>query len=111
MHPVVKFFLPMRIRTRLPSMKIQPIPTSVCRHSPHRDTVSSMSAVELAVEKVKRLDESHARHLLAWLQAQEQPMAALPLPVGARAMLGFARRFRAQSRPTSEWMSELREGE
>ncbi len=31
-----------------------------------------MSAIELAIEKVKRLDESHARRLLAWLQAQEQ---------------------------------------
>ena len=28
----------------------------------------------------------------------------------ARALLGFARRFR-KTRPTSEWMAELREGE
>ena len=70
-----------------------------------------MSAVELAIEKVKHLDESHARHLLAWLQAQEQLTPTQSAPVGARAMLGFARRFRAQARPTTEWMSELREGE
>ena len=70
-----------------------------------------MSAVELAVEKVKRLDEEHARRLLAWLQSQEQLASAYPAPVGARAVLGFARRFRAQPRSTGQWMSELREGE
>ena len=32
-------------------------------------------------------------------------------PVGARAMRGFARRFRPTPRRTSEWMAELREGE
>lgn len=32
-------------------------------------------------------------------------------PAGARAMLGFARRFRSRPRRTSEWMKELREGE
>ena len=32
-------------------------------------------------------------------------------PVGARAMRGFARRFRPQPRRTSDWMAELREGE
>ena len=70
-----------------------------------------MSAVELAIEKVKHLDEGHARQLLAWLQAQEQMPQAYAAPLGARAMLGFARRLRAQPRPTAEWMSELREGE
>lgn len=70
-----------------------------------------MSAVELAVEKVKHLDESHARQLLAWLQAQERLPSAGVTPVGARALLGFARRFRAEARSTSQWMSELREGE
>ena len=70
-----------------------------------------MSAIELAIEKVKRLDENHARQLLAWLQAQEQSMPASAAPRGARAMLGFARRFRAEARSTSQWMSELREGE
>lgn len=69
-----------------------------------------MSAIELAIEKVKHLDEGHARQLLAWLQAQE-PVAAPAAPVGARALLGFARRFRAEARPTAGWMAELREGE
>ena len=64
----------------------------------------------MAVEKVKHLDEGHARQLLAWLQVQEQTTPAA-VPVGARALLGFARQFRSQPRPTSEWMSELREGE
>jgi hypothetical protein len=70
-----------------------------------------MSAIELAIEKVKHLDEEHARQLLAWLHAQEQVARAQSAPIGARAMLGFARRFRAQARSTNEWMSELREGE
>jgi hypothetical protein len=71
---------------------------------------AGMSAVELAVEKVKQLDESRARKLLAWLDDQDDQRAAVA-PVGAQAMLGFARRLRSQSRSTSEWMSELREGE
>ena len=70
-----------------------------------------MSAVELAIEKVKHLDETHARQLLAWLQAHEQATPACAAPLGARAMLGFARRLHSQARPTAEWMSELREGE
>ena len=71
--------------------------------------LAAMSAVELAVEKVKRLDESHARKLLAWLDDQEQLTAVTP--VGAQAMLGFARRLRSHPRSTSQWMSELRDGE
>lgn len=70
-----------------------------------------MSAVELALEKVKHLDESHARQLLAWLQAQEHAASAPATPLGARAMLGFARRLRSQARSTAGWLSELREGE
>ena len=70
-----------------------------------------MSAVELAIEKVQRLDETHARQLLAWLQMQEQNVHISAAPLGARAMLGFARRFRSQPRSTADWMTELREGE
>ena len=70
-----------------------------------------MSAIELVLEKVKRLDESHAQQLLAWLQAQERAIPLPAVPLGARAMLGFARHFRPQSRPTAQWMAELREGE
>jgi AbrB family looped-hinge helix DNA binding protein len=32
-------------------------------------------------------------------------------PVGAEAMLGYARRFRPEPRSTADWMAELREGE
>ena len=84
---------------------------SVCRPSRRCGSVFAMSAIELALEKVKHLDEGHARRLLAWLQAQE-PLAPVPAaPVGARALLGFARRFRAEARPTAVWMAELREGD
>jgi hypothetical protein len=70
-----------------------------------------MSAVELVLEKVKRLDETRARQVLGWLQAQEQAAPASGAPAGARAMLGFARRLRSDARSTADWMSELREGE
>lgn len=70
-----------------------------------------MSAIELAIEKVKRLDEGHARQLLVWLQAQEAVAPTAAAPLGARALLGFARRFRAEARPTAGWMAGLREGE
>ncbi len=69
-----------------------------------------MSAVEFAVEKVKLLDETRARQLLAWLQAHE-PTPPATSPAGAKAMLGFARRYRAQARTTADWMAELREGD
>ena len=52
-----------------------------------------MGAIEMVIEKVKRLDEAHARQLLAWLQGQERAAAPARQPAGAMAMLGFARRF------------------
>lgn len=64
----------------------------------------------MALEKVKSLDEAHARQLLAWLAAQESSVRA-GTPQGARAMLGFARRLRTEYRSTGQWMSELREGD
>ena len=70
-----------------------------------------MSAVEQAVERVRRLDEAHARQLLAWLEAQQQTAGNGKTPQGAFAMLGYARRFHPQSWTTSEWMKELRAGE
>ena len=70
-----------------------------------------MSAIEMVLEKVKHLDEAHARQLLTWLQRQES--AAIPArhPAGAIAMLGFARRLRSTPRATADWMNELRAGE
>jgi hypothetical protein len=70
-----------------------------------------MSAVEMAMEKVRHLDDAHARQLLAWLEAQERRDTRQPAPLGAMAMLGFARRFHPQPRTTGEWMAELRVGE
>jgi len=70
-----------------------------------------MSAIELAIEKVKQLDEPHARQLLNWLQGQSPTAKPARQPAGAMAMLGFARRFRTTPRATVDWMNELRAGE
>ena len=70
-----------------------------------------MSAVELAVEKVKKLDEHQLRELLEWLNRKEAERAKSRKPRGAVAMLGFARKYHSQPRTTEEWMMELREGE
>ena len=67
-----------------------------------------MSAVELAIQKVKNLDEEHALKLIEWLGTLERTSGEVKPPLGARAMLGFARRFRAESRTTAVWMAELR---
>ena len=51
---------------------------------------------------------------LLWEKVNERELKVVILepsaPRGARAMLGFARRFRTP-RSTAEWMAELREGE
>lgn len=65
----------------------------------------------MAVEKVRQLDNERARRLLAWLETQENTEMRQPAPLGAMAMLGFARGFHPQTRTTSEWMAELRNGE
>ena len=65
----------------------------------------------MVLEKVKQLDEAHARQLLTWLQGQEHAATPARQPAGALAMLGFARRFRPESRTTADWMDELRAGE
>ena len=65
----------------------------------------------MVIEKVKQLDEAHARQLLTWLQGQECVAAPARQPAGAMAMLGFARRFRLEPRTTADWMDELRAGE
>jgi hypothetical protein len=69
-----------------------------------------MSAIEIVIEKVKQLDEAHARQLLTWLQGQEYATSPSRQPAGATAMLGFARRFRPEPRTTAAWMDELRAG-
>jgi hypothetical protein len=70
-----------------------------------------MSTVEMAIEKVRHLDETRARQLLLWLENQTVTEIPVTAPQGAMAMLGFARRVRSESRTTAEWMAELRAGE
>ncbi len=70
-----------------------------------------MSAVELALQKVKALNETEALQLLHWLRSVHQAPVEAPPPLGARAMLGFARRLRPQPRSTADWMADLRAGE
>jgi hypothetical protein len=70
-----------------------------------------MRAVEMAIEKVKELDEANAKRLLDWLKAQQVSGGIAVNPDGAVACLGFARRFRVEPRTTGDWMNELRSGE
>ncbi len=65
----------------------------------------------MAVEKVRQLDNEHVRQLLAWLETQESAEVRQSAPLGAMAMLGFARGFHQRPRTTGEWMAELRSGE
>ena len=65
----------------------------------------------MAIEKVRQMDNEHARRLLAWLETQEKAEVGQPAPLGAMAMLGCARGFHQQPRTTNEWMAELRSGE
>lgn len=69
-----------------------------------------MSAVELAIEKVKSLPEAKAKALLDWLATfdQQHPKTANKGVASAR---GFARQFHPQPMTTNEWMKILREGE
>ena len=70
-----------------------------------------MSAVEIAIEKVKEMNEAQARALLFWIELQQARPTAIDQPRGAKAMVGFARRFRKEPRTTASWMDELRDGE
>lgn len=65
----------------------------------------------MVIQKVKQLDEPHARQLLNWLQGQESAPTPARQPAGAMAMLGFARKFRNAPRATADWMNDLRAGE
>ena len=70
-----------------------------------------MSAVELALEKVKKLSETEAQELLAWLRHVQDADKKIRVVASAKEARGFARRFRSQPRSTENWMKELREGE
>ena len=62
----------------------------------------------------RELGLSQGQRLL-WERTGERELRVIVLEpepsVGAKAMLGFARRFRTDSRSTEEWMAELRAGE
>ena len=73
--------------------------------------VNGMSAVELAIEKIKSLPEAKVRVLLDWLAQWEQPRKPAVTARGAAAARGFARRLQPQSLTTDEWMKILRQGE
>ena len=70
-----------------------------------------MSAVELAIEKVKALPEAKAKVLLDWLAESERTRPSKLLAKGVASVRGFARKFHAQPLTTDEWMKILREGE
>lgn len=73
--------------------------------------VKDMSAVELAIERIKSLPEAKAGLLLDWLAQWEQPPKSVATAQGAAAVRGFARRFEPQPLTTDEWMKILRAGE
>jgi len=70
-----------------------------------------MSAVEMAIEKVKALPEAKARALLDWLSELDRPNQPASVAKGVMAARGFALKFHAQPLTTDEWMKILREGE
>ncbi|MGH9381921.1 MAG: AbrB/MazE/SpoVT family DNA-binding domain-containing protein [Thermoanaerobaculia bacterium] len=76
--------------------------------------VTERGQVSIPAELRRALDLTPGRHL-RWERVAPQELRVVVLPEGkrrgARAMLGFARRFRAAPRRTREWMRELREGE
>jgi hypothetical protein len=73
--------------------------------------VKGMSAVELAIEKIKSLPEAKAKAVLDWLAQWELPRKSVVNAQGAAAVRGFARPFQKQPLTTDEWMKILREGE
>lgn len=72
-----------------------------------------MSTVDLALQRVARLDETYAAKLLAWMDTHVPVKEAQTRgsPLGAHAMIGFAHRAGRVSRTTEQWMTELREGD
>lgn len=57
----------------------------------------------------------HRGQQLVWEMVSDHECRVLVVddskPVGAKKMLGFARRLRKKARSTRDWMKELREGE
>lgn len=70
-----------------------------------------MSAVELAIEKIRALPEAKAKAVLDWLAASEPLRKSLPVEKGAVAARGFALPFQKQRLSADAWLKILREGE
>ena len=70
-----------------------------------------MSAVELAIEKIKTLPEAKAKALLDWLAQWDLPRKPVRAAKGAASVRGFALPFQAQRLSADEWLKILREGE
>ena len=69
-----------------------------------------MSAVETAVEKVSRLDEAHARQLLAWLESHAAPGSMTDGVGGGQAVRLMDRRAGTGSGCGSLFLSHLNDG-
>ena len=67
-----------------------------------------MSRIELAVEKVKRLDENQADALLEWLELREN-REALRQRLDADIETGLAQLRRGEKIPSEQVHSEIRE--
>jgi hypothetical protein len=67
--------------------------------------VSSMSTVELAVKKVKKLSPSQARELLGWLTAQQPNGTSLKKPARRSRRKTTARR---SMQKLKEWQDSIR---
>ena len=96
----------------------QPGQPAIRRHPPvfrqwnfggqHRAVAGKRSGTQHAAAPVHELRDARTAHPENRDLVLRGPHRGDP-PV--QAMLGFARRFRSQARPTAQWMSELREGE
>jgi hypothetical protein len=67
-----------------------------------------VSCVEIAVNKVKRLDETQARALLEWLEMRENS-DALRRKLDEEIQLGIDQLKRGQRLPSGQVHAELRE--
>ena len=70
-----------------------------------------MSAVELAIAKIKTLPEAKAKAVLDWLATNERPRKFPAAAQGAVAVRGFALPFQTQRLGADAWLKILREGE
>ena len=76
--------------------------------------VTDRGQVSIPADLRRELELTKGRRLL-WERVSDREIRVVVLEAaqrpGARAMRGFARRFRGTARRTDEWMRELREGE